>query len=122
MKLHEFVGRHYGCNFPASLTELAVQYYLENSAGKRAGFVMNMMLELNDFTLHRDEARYMREEAPEALPELLEAYLFAAYRHVKEKGRKPRGLHVDFVGAAEEKEEERPFARLYRENGGSPAQ
>jgi hypothetical protein len=52
------------------------------------------MRDHKDYTLHKDEIRYMCEEAPETFPELLEAYLYAAYRHVKEHSKKPKTLVI----------------------------
>jgi hypothetical protein len=53
-----------------------------------------MMNTLNDYTLHRDELRYMLEEAPEVWAELFEAYLYAAYEDVKKNGKTPKNLVI----------------------------
>ena len=92
MKLHEIVSARYNCSFPAKLNKPAVEYYKNTIHGNRCLFIFEMMESLNDYTLHRDELRYMCEEAPEVWPELFEAYLYAAYEEIKKNGKKPRNL------------------------------
>ena len=94
MKLHEIVSARYNCSFPAKLNKPAIEYYKNHSQGTRCLFIFEMMESLNDYTLHRDELRYMVEEAPEVWVELFEAYLYAAYEDVKKNGRKPRNLGI----------------------------
>ena len=92
MKLHEIVSARSNCSFPAKLNKLAIEYYKNHSQGTRCLFIFEMMESLNDYTLHRDELRYMIEEAPEVWAELFEAYLYAAYGYIKKNGKKPRNL------------------------------
>ena len=94
MKLHEIVSARYNCSFPARLNKAAIAYYREHSQYTRCGFIFDMQESLNDYTLHRDELRYMIEEAPEVWAELFEAYLYAAYEDVKKNGRKPKNLVI----------------------------
>ena len=94
MKLHEIVSARYNCSFPAKLTPAAIEFYKNNSPHCRCLFIVDMMLSLNDYTLHRDELRYMIEEAPEVWAELFEAYLYAAYEDVKKNGKKPKNLVI----------------------------
>lgn len=94
MKLHEIVSARYNCSFPAKLNKTAIEYYKNNSQYTRCLFIFEMMNTLNDYTLHRDELRYMIEEAPEVWAELFEAYLYAAYEDVKKNGKKPRNLVI----------------------------
>ena len=95
MKLHEAVSERYGCKFPARLNEPAIAYYREHSWNTRCLFIFDYMLERGDFTLIRDDLRYMTEEATEVWAELLEAFLYAACEDVRKNGRKPRGLAVN---------------------------
>ena len=92
MKLHEIVSARYNCSFPAKLNKPAIEYYKNHSQGTRCLFIFEMMESLNDYTLHRDELRYMIEEAPEVWAELFEAYLYAAFEDVKKNGKKPKNL------------------------------
>lgn len=92
MKLHEIVSARYNCSFPAKLNKPAIEYYKNHSQGTRCLFIFEMMETLNDYTLHRDELRYMVEEDPEVWVVLFEAYLYAAYEDVKKNGRKPKNL------------------------------
>ena len=94
MKLHEIVSARYNCSFPAKLNKPAIEYYKNHSQGTRCLFIFEMMESLNDYTLHRDELRYMVDEAPEVWVELFEAYLYAAYEDVKKNGKKPRNLVI----------------------------
>ena len=94
MKLHEIVSARYNCTFPAKLNKPAIQYYKNHSQGTRCLFIFEMMETLNDYTLHRDELRYMVEEDPEVWAVLFEAYLYAAYEDVKKNGKKPRNLVI----------------------------
>lgn len=94
MKLHEIVSARYNCSFPAKLNKLAIKYYKNNSPHTRCLFIFEMMESLNDYTLHRDELRYMIEEAPEVWAELFEAFLYAAYEDIKKNGKKPRNLVI----------------------------
>jgi hypothetical protein len=94
MKLHEIVSARYNCSFPAKLNKPAIEYYKNHSQGTRCLFIFEMMESLNDYTLHRDELRYMVEEAPEVWVELFEAYLYAAYEDVKKNGKKPKNLVI----------------------------
>ena len=94
MKLHEFVSARYNCSFPAKLNKPAIEYYKNNSPHTRCLFIFEMMETLSDYTLHRDELRYMIEEAPEVWVELFEAYLYAAYEDVKKNGKKPKYLVI----------------------------
>ena len=92
MKLHEIVSARYNCSFPAKLNKSAINYYRNNSPHTRCLFIFELMENLNDYTLHRDELRYMCEEAPEVWTELFEAYLYAAYEDIKKNGKKPKNL------------------------------
>ena len=94
MKLHEIVSARYNCSFPAKLNKPAIEYYKNHSQGTRCLFIFEMMETLNDYTLHRDELRYMVEEDPEVWAVLFEAYLYAAYEDVKKNGKKPRNLVI----------------------------
>ena len=98
MKLHEIVSARYNCTFPAKLNKPAIEYYKDNSPHARCLFIFEMMESLNDYTLHRDELRYMIEEAPEVWVELFEAFLYAAYEDVKKNGKNPRNLVILFDG------------------------
>ena len=100
MKLHEIVSARYNCSFPAKLNKPAIEYYKNHSQGTRCLFIFDMMNTLNDYTLHRDELRYMVEEAPEVWAELFEAYLYAAYEDVKKNGKKPRNLVLILKGGS----------------------
>ena len=94
MRLNEFISARYNCSFPAKLNKPAIEYYKNHSQGTRCLFIFDMMESLNDYTLHRDELRYMVEEAPEVWAELFEAYLYAAYEDVKKNGKKPKNLVI----------------------------
>ena len=94
MKLHEIVSARYNCSFPAKLNKPAIEYYKNHSQGTRCLFIFEMMESLNDYTLHRDELRYMIEEAPEVWVELFEAFLYAAYEEIKKNGKKPKNLVI----------------------------
>ena len=94
MKLHEIVSARYNCSFPAKLNKLAIEYYKNHSQGTRCLFIFDMMNRINDYTLHRDELRYMVEEAPEVWVELFEAFLYAAYEEIKKNGKKPKNLVI----------------------------
>ena len=94
MTLNELISARYNCSFPTRLNKSAINYYRNNSAHTRCLFIFEMMDSLNDYTLHRDELRYMCEEAPEVFPELFEAYLYASYEAFKEKHVKPRNLVI----------------------------
>lgn len=94
MKLHELISARYGCRFTAKLNKPAIDYYLQNSPQARCHFIFDMMLERRDFTLCSDDIRYMCEEATEVFPEMLEAFLWAAYEDVKKNRVKPKNLVI----------------------------
>ena len=94
MKLNEFVSAYYGCSFPARLNRRAIEYYRENSLGARCYFFMEEMVRNRDYTLHRDDIRFMSEAAAEAFPELFEAFLFAAYEDFQKNRTKPRNMVI----------------------------
>ena len=94
MKLNEIVSARYNCSFPAKLNKPAIEYYREHSPHTRCLFIFDMMNTLNDYTLHRDELRYMVEEAHEVWAELFEAYLYAAYEDIKKNSKKPKNLVI----------------------------
>lgn len=94
MKLHEIVSARYGCTFPTKYNKPAVEYYLDQIQEEwpSCRFIFEMLKELDDYTIHRDELRYMCEHAPDVWPALLEAFLYAAYEDIKKNGRKPKNL------------------------------
>ena len=94
MKLNEIVSARYNCSFPAKFNKSAIEYYKSNSPHGRCLFIFELMESLKDYTLHRDELRYMCEEAPEVWVELFEAYLYAAYEDIKKNGKKPKNLVI----------------------------
>ena len=94
MKLNEIISARYNCSFPARLNKAAIEYYKNNSQYTRCLFIFDMMNRINDYTLHRDEFRYMCEEAPEVFPELFEAYLYASYEDFKRNKAKPKNLVI----------------------------
>ena len=96
MKLNEIVSARYNCSFPAKLNKPAVAYYLEqiNEEYPSCIFIFDRLKQSNDYTIHRDELRYMYEHAPDVWPALLEAFLYAAYEDVKKNGKKPKNLVI----------------------------
>ncbi len=50
------------------------------------------MTNTKDYTLHRNELRYMYENTPDVWSALLEAFLYAAYEDVKKNAKKPKDL------------------------------
>lgn len=95
MKLNEIVSACYcGCNFPARYNKRAIEYYREHSYGTRCLFLLERMMELNNYTLCSDDLRFMCQEAPEVWPELLEAFIYAAYEDIKQNKIKPRNLDI----------------------------
>ena len=94
MKLNEFVSAYYRCSFPARLNRAAIEYYRDNSLSTRCYFFLEEMVRKKDYTLHRDDIRFMSEVANEVFPELFEAFLYAAYEDFKKNQIKPTGLVV----------------------------
>ena len=94
MKLNEFVSAYYNCSFPSKLNRRAIEYYRDNSQSTRCYFFLAEMVRNNDYTLHRDDIRFLSEAANEALPELFEAFLFAAYEDFKKTQIKPKKLVI----------------------------
>ena len=94
MKLNEFISAYYRCSFPARLNRAAIEYYRDNSLSTRCYFFLAEMVRKKDYTLHRDDIHFMSEAANEVLPELFEAFLYAAYDDFKKNQTKPKGLVV----------------------------
>ena len=94
MKLNELVSAYYRCSFPTRLNRAAIAYYRENSPSARCYFFLEEMVIKNDYSLHRDDIRFISEAQNEIFPELFEAFLYAAYEDVKKHQMKPRGLTV----------------------------
>ena len=94
MKLNEFVSAYYSCSFPARLNRVAIEYYRDNSQGARCYFFLEEMVRNNDYTLHCDDIRFISEAAKEVLPELFEAFLYAAYEDFKKNQVKPKRLVI----------------------------
>ncbi len=94
MKLNEVVSARFGCTFPAKYNKPALDYYREQIKEEWSScvFIFDHMVKNNDYTLHRDELRYMCENAPDVWSALLEAFLYSAYEDVKKNGRKPKNL------------------------------
>ena len=94
MKLNEFVSAYYSCSFPARLNRAAIEYYRNNSPSARCYFFLEEMVRKRDYTLHRDDIRFMGEVATEVFPELFEAFLYAAYEDFKKNRIKPKGFVI----------------------------
>ena len=94
MKLNEAVSARFNCTFPAKYNKTALDYYYKQIKEEWSScvFIFDHMVKNNDYTLHRDELRYMCESAADVWSALLEAYLYAAYEDVKKNGRKPKNL------------------------------
>lgn len=96
MKLNEVVSARFNCTFPIRYNQPAVAYYREHVREDFPSclFIFELMAKTNDYTLHRDELRYMCENAPDVWSALLEAFLYAAYEDVKKNGRKPKNVVI----------------------------
>ena len=95
MKLNQAVSIRYGCKFPEKYNIPAIQYYKANSANTRCQFILDNMLDNNNFTLCKDDIHFMTSLSAETWSELLEAFLYASYQDVKQHHRKPKNLLVD---------------------------
>ena len=94
MKLNEFVSAHFNCSFPAKLNHAAVVYYRDNSRTTSCYFFLEEMVRKNDYTLCSDDVHFMSETAKEAIHELFEAFLYAAYEDFKKNHVKPKNLVI----------------------------
>ena len=94
MKLNEFVSAYYRCSFPARLNRAAIEYYRENSKNTGCYFFLAEMVKNNDYTLHPDDIRFLSEAVSVALPELFEAFLYAAYKDFQKNQTKPEALVI----------------------------
>ena len=96
MKLNEFVSAHYHCLFPAKLNRAAIEYYREHSNGTQCLFIFENMISNKDFSLCADDIKFMAEPfvAPNVLPELFEAFLYAAYEDFRKNQVKPKNLVI----------------------------
>ena len=66
MKLNEVVSARFNCTFPIRYNQPAVAYYCEHVRENFPSclFIFELMAKTNDYTLHRDELRYMCMERP----------------------------------------------------------
>lgn len=96
MKLNEFVSAHYHCSFPAKLNRAAIDYYKTHSNGTQCLFVFENMIVNDDFSLCADDIAFMSQPfvATNVLPELFEAFLYAAYEDFKKNPVKPKNLAI----------------------------
>ena len=92
------VSARYGCKFPAKYNKPAISYYREHisETWPTCMFIFNLMDELNDYTIGRDELQHMCEDAPEVWPALFESFIYVAYEDIKKNGRKPKNLVLVF--------------------------
>lgn len=98
MKLNELISARYNCKFPAILNPCAAQYYLHNSTNTECGFIIEEMMRTKNYELHTDEIRYMCEMSEKIFADLFEAYVYASWEKLLEKGERPKTLIIVLDG------------------------